>query len=727
MLSYKPFTASLRKEVDVELEVIEGTLPSDIFGHVFVQSPCGTVNYPFPIPEKNPDGSPNKEYGGPLFNGDGMMMRFDFDQPGKLRLKTRIMKTPCYYADLASKMGTELHEDGYHFRSMGISRISFKLGSRNQLNTAVTPFQLPGDPHPRITANFDMGRPYEFDPKTLELITPIGQNKEWKMGVPKFMNYVFPLHQTTAHPSFDPRTGEYFTVNFIKTMHDMFWAKPNVEMLLMNEEELEKRLEKLVDEARQNQEGKLDDPHIREMMNLINQPDKLEKEHSPWWKKVLLTLASPFTWLWRWVSGMNTAVYILRWTGQGKLGRWKVLDEKGKPIRIVQTMHQTNLCRDYIILIDASFKIALDIMLTNPFPHNKKIDAFLREVTARVTEPRTATYVIRRKDLNPKKKTVKSKSTIIPIETVHFSLNYENPDGQITLHGAHNTALCAAEWIRPYDILAVDNDKEALPNTVGLMTCGEMDIGRFGKFVIDGELGDIVDEQQCVEEGFLPDGSLGAHTWAVGLHSFKNIISYDQVVAEIKNIYWQSYGLDPRILTEFIMRLYMNYENRIIPVHKILEYTKRGIPFALVRQNTDSMKLEDYHLFEMNQNFRSIQFVPRRQPKPEGVEDSMWGYIFCTMINGQPDFSGDEYSREIWIFDASELKKGPICKLSHPDLDFAFTIHSTWMERCESPGEIKYKIGVREDYQPLIKKILKPWKRRCVQEMFDKEIYPHFE
>jgi len=719
----KPFTAASRKELDIDLQLIEGKVPGDLFGHVFIQSPCGTVNSALPIPQFLPDGSPNKEYGGPVFNGDGMMLRFDLDEVGKVKMKSRIFKTPCYYADEATKLGTDWNKD-WGFKSLGIARTSFKLGSRNQVNTGVTAFKFPGNPHNRITANFDMGRPYEFDPKTLKLITPIGRNDEWAIGVPKFMNYPFPLVQTTAHPTIDAKTGEFFTVNFVKTLKTMFFDQQTESAIEEYEDYIEQELEKLAIQAKEDVLSR--EKLTKRTLEIINAPKKIVPKKLNIFQKCWNWIMEAITWIWQKVSGMTNVVYLLRWTGDKDLNKWKVIDQAtGKPIKIVQCMHQTGLSKDYIVLIDASFKFAVDIMLTNPFPHNPHIDQFLREITAKVTEPRTSSWVISRRDLDPKKKTVKARQFIIPIETVHFSLDYENPNGKITMHAAHNTASCAAEWVRPYDSLAIDTDTPIHANTIGLMTCGEMDIGRIGKILIDGEKGEILKEEQLYAEGFEADGSVGAHTWAIGLSTYRDIISPEIMVDKVKNIYWQSYGLDPRMLTKFILDLYLEYENRIIPVEKILEYTKKGIPFALVRQNTETMKLEDHHLFAMNQNLRSLQFIPRKSAK-EGIEHSQDGYIFCTMVCGEPDMKKDEYTREIWIFDAANLRQGPVCKLTHPDLEYAFTIHSTWIPDCES-SEITYNINVRKDYEPNITRIKNPMKERKVRQLFEEYIFPHFD
>lgn len=170
-------------EIDVGLKLVSGKLPSDLAGHAFI---VGALPYP--------DGSF-------IFNGDGMVFRVDLD-PSAPRVKTRIMRTPCWRADQATLDG---HPWG--FVNLGIVRLSSKLGIRNQLNTA---FQPMGH---RMLVTYDGGRPYELDVQTLDVITPVGGMDEWRDSIP-FVAGPFRAHMSTAHPCWDEHTSELFSVNF---------------------------------------------------------------------------------------------------------------------------------------------------------------------------------------------------------------------------------------------------------------------------------------------------------------------------------------------------------------------------------------------------------------------------------------------------------------------------------------------------------------------------------
>lgn len=176
-------TAS-RDEIDVGLHVISGELPRDIYGHAFTI--CA-------IPHGD---------GSPAFNGDGMMYRISFDG-ARPALRTRMAKTPSWYVDQATR-GTD---DG--FSNRGFTRISSKWGVHNQANTAFMPM---GE---RMLATYDGGRPYEIDPHSMEVITPVGAQSEWESSLPDSMSSgPFTLFFSTAHPYYDEHADELFTVNF---------------------------------------------------------------------------------------------------------------------------------------------------------------------------------------------------------------------------------------------------------------------------------------------------------------------------------------------------------------------------------------------------------------------------------------------------------------------------------------------------------------------------------
>ncbi len=727
-LQETPIIYANRNEYSVQLALIEGSLEAikDIYGVVYITSPVGSVNSKgLPFPEYYEDNQFNKEYATPLMNGDGMTIKIDFNVEGQVLCQTKLMKTPCYFADEATGRDGALANDStyrfYPFKNMGIARLSPMLGGRNELNTAFVPFQFKSDPYPRILATYDVGRPFEFSPSSMELITPIGKNTEWIPATPPLLKMPFPLIQTTAHPVFDPLTEELFTVNYTKSIQTMLSSIHVLLMMMKGEDRLEKELEDLADSYHQHHDK---EKSIQDLNTFFKKPKSTFSIGELVEEGIEEGLED--------MTGMEDAVYLMLWNGkEGDLKKWNVVDENGKNIVIEQCMHQMGITKDYIILADSSFKFTIDILINNPFPHNPKIDAFIREVTSAPMLPYLTLYLIKRTDLDSGRATVLAKKlkSPIPLEAVHFSADYANPNGEITVYAAHNSAACMAEWLRAYDVLGIDPTQKVDKDWLSMFAMGAMDIGRIGKFVINAESAEIIDGKSKIihETGNIQDASnIGNHTWELGLYTYRDIIVADKMVDQIKNMYFVCFGLDPRTLTHFIVNLYKDYPNRIIPVEEILKYSKEGLPTVINRLNTLTMEMEDFYQLPMDYNVRSIQFVPKKNVQDSSVDLSKEGYIMCTLINRVKDSNPALYTREIWFFDAADLKKGPLCKLSHPELNFGFTLHTAWLAEAVNGDAPAYKINIEEDYNSLINKFWWPPKRKHMKALFENYVYPHF-
>lgn len=725
-MAHDHLLSATRKALNVSLKIKEGDIPQNLSGYVYINSGAGNVNSDgLPYPKKNPDGSWNKDFGSPAINGDGYVFRLDCTTPGKVNLKTDVLKPPCYFADVATSpvvRGEDNPYVRYQFKNSGLARTSHKLGTRNQLNTAFQPFRVPGDEQLRMLATFDAGRPHEFDPEKIEIITAIGDNKFWKGGTPPMLHYAFPMVLNTAHPVYDPDTKELFSVNFTKTTSALLSATDIFHILFHDEEALERKLENKVKEWEQREDQHEVVKETEHFFKHVKAEVKVEKEYS-WWEKLKLLF-------WRLIGrhfSNKNEVYLISWKGEKKPQKWKVVDEKGKGIEIMHNMHQIGFSKDYVILGDTNFKFTLDVMLNNPFPHNERIDAFLRKLLSGAMLDYSSLYIVKRSDLKPGKKKVYAQKVTIPAETVHFSVNYDNPDDLVTVHTAHNCSACPAEWLRYYDTLKAKGSTQVDEQRVGLLSVGEMDVGKIGKIVVDAKNGTLVNDKtvflhECGNPG---DPNPAPHTWAVGLYTYDGMLSPDANVKEIKHIFWQAYGLSDEMLTDYIYDLYgESQRTRIYSPDEVEEFTKKGSPFVLERVDTDTMKITDHYAFPKDFFMWSLQFVPSRDKNPE-IPSSLDGYVLCTVI-GPDEVQTEKYNSEIWIFDANNLQKGPLCKLYHEELVFAFTIHSVWVNESKEVSQPPYKLDVKKDYDAVIKKIPSWRTRKDIKKLMNEEVYPNF-
>lgn len=436
-----------RDEVsNVSLQAIKGTIPQDLHGHLYLMTQCGTVNsggYPFP---KEVDGESNSEYGSPVLNGNGMMFYFDLTQTGKVTASSKIVKSPSFYADYALRDGGPAREEEdfkhWKFYNMGITRMSLFLGPVNYANTAIIPVKFKNDSGESILATYDTGRPLKHDPLSLEFITPLGYNNEWISGFPRFLQEPLPMFESTAHPSWDPNEQVLYSVNFTKSIETELSRSIIFELLRHDKKFLIEELTKIAEDYKEHKsaEKAIDEINkiIENRKSIKAKPKKKKGGFWSWLKNLL------FGWIKK-DTETEDSVTLVRFDGEN-IKTWKLLDEKGDELRIFQCMHQTSITQDYLVLMDSSFKFSFDILVNNPFPDVPIIDELLRTISAKTILPSTKVWVVRKSDLaqgdtvtayavqgQPIEGLSNEPYGGIPMECVHFSAEFDNPNDHISV------------------------------------------------------------------------------------------------------------------------------------------------------------------------------------------------------------------------------------------------------------------------------------------------------
>jgi carotenoid cleavage dioxygenase-like enzyme len=737
----------------LELNVIEGELPQDIYGHLFLVAPVGLV-----------ENQPNErgwirlaEDGTPLFNGDGMVYRLDFDGVGrgKVRLSSRIAGTPCFYTDETlegkGKFGRENIKD---FINLGLARLSLDLGFRNQVNTAIIPMKFSEEEGYRLMMTWDAGRPYEIDPMTLKVVTAVGSNEEWDEQID--LQQILEVVNTASHPAFDSDSAngaELFTVSFQKSMqtwlellsksHDKNITKKELESKLNNVRNIIEPLEfKTKKRDRQltsqgiaqfstNQETEMESSKLlecereivpefeRELQKIsdenITSDENIADNLSVFFRQMLERINWLFNTLLEVFQEMKDYVKLIRWDGQNKLQIWKLVKEDKTSIEIPDSMHQIAATQDYIVLANTVFKVGTEQLLpnllstklpnlpswleNNPLLNIKKIlekllnklNNELRDFFSYPQSDKTDLYIVRRADLDPERDEIVAKKVSVPMPFPHFMADYDNPNQQITLHVAHNTGWDASSWIRPYDELATGDrlDSEKLP--LG-MTSGSTDLNYLASYIIDLQDWDNPDKERVSLKGqLLSDEKL---TWmsAIATYYLEEGIKLPKT---FQNIYWVSWGCWSDLLTDYVVDLYKNYPHRKTTIDELLEITRQGVPVNLCRVDVKKGEIADSYQFGSDVFANSPQFVPRQRGNEivDAIDSSIDGYIVCVVNTGDSQDTPSEFH----IFDAADLEGGAICKLSHEDLKLGMTLHSAW---CPTINERRatYKVDTNTDY-----------------------------
>ncbi|ELS01324.1 lignostilbene-alpha,beta-dioxygenase-like enzyme [Xenococcus sp. PCC 7305] len=727
----------------------ETQLPEDIQGHAFILSPAGSVasekvnkQYQDQVVWSSKDGWT------PLYNGDGMVYRLSFTDK-KALLKNRLVKAPCYYADKATAAAPKKSDYGkLAFNDIGISRASLGgLGFRNQLNTAFLPFKTAKDIYERLLVTWDTGRPHEIDPETLETLQPVGTNEDWENVVPIPVPLPFKQIMTSAHPCFDPKTNEFFTLNVGKSLWTMLGLSRSLK------ERLFENAQALKNPAKQLFFG------FNFQKILLGLYDKFLML-----LKLIVRIISFIESLLQKLSKDNF-VHLLFWEGKEVpiAQKWQImLPRKFLPgkraIKIDQTTHQMGLTEKYIIISESSFKFSFEGLL--PYQRSflaNSLKILLSDFFNYDQLPYTKIYIVNREDLKKTNKNriakVVAKEVVLTPEFSHFVVDYDNPDNLITFHTSHLPATDIAEWLKIFDRSAFDDrdrddieDKYDDPDLTSRVhklsgTIGSgLDVSRLGCFLVDGERGEIVGSQKIFKESL---------TWSTAFYALRD----EQPTRKFTDIYWNSWGAWPDLLTQRTVEEYRNYpqEQREIDVHQVLNLTYKGIPSSLchLKINTQTTKenpqvnleiIDEYPFAtsDSSQNGStkhylgtSAQFIPRSKPEnpPENYNAQTDGYIVCVVltsdkfISESPDNPNWSQTSELWIFDAADLKQGPLYKLSHPKMNFGFTVHTTWLKDAKSSDRVAYDI--RKDFNEVINKQSDQVKN-TMKKLFEEEVYPHF-
>ena len=99
---------------------------------------------------------------------------------------------------------------------------------------------------------WDAGRPYEIDTKSLDVVTPIGSNTEWKEQIP--LDLPFEIVNTAAHPVFDPHDQNLYTINYGKSIKNWLTRKGKSVNELINKSQLRSLTPQVLNEEKSVEE-----------------------------------------------------------------------------------------------------------------------------------------------------------------------------------------------------------------------------------------------------------------------------------------------------------------------------------------------------------------------------------------------------------------------------------------------------------------------------------------
>jgi len=384
-------------------------------------------------------------------------------------------------------------------------------------------------------------------------------------------------------------------------------------------------------------------------------------------------------------------VKLIRWDGYNEFEEWIVVDINGAEIEIKQSIHELVFSRDYILLADTSFVAGTEMFTpwkNANLPYNK-----------------TIVHIIDRRDLKLGKKTVFSRQVVVDEPCIHLIPEYENPNDKITVYMLHTPATNTAEILR-------NNDRDLNGNLfpkhlIGYGTLPVLDLSSVGKHLIDVTQSNVACSEYISE---MP------YCWGPYIYTYmgRQTEPYNG-----QDLFIMFKGFSRDILPERIFNAYKDVDARQVPLEEMVSGEGIHHNNSICRITTEEFAIADAYVFPDRVLLYTIATLDSKVS--EGA-----AYVIAGIATDQA--AGEQSSgHEYWIFNASDLAKGPICKLGHKSLNNSTLFHTVYIPRAIAQKldqrEVSYQVPIREDYP---KEELGKWDI-SVLECFEDVIWPLYD
>ena len=384
-------------------------------------------------------------------------------------------------------------------------------------------------------------------------------------------------------------------------------------------------------------------------------------------------------------------VKLMRWDGYHPFETWTVVDKDGAEIEIKQSIHELVFTRDYILLADTAFVAGTEM--------------FTPWKSAKLPDKKTVIHIIDRHDLIAGKKTVVSKQVAVDNPCIHLMPEYENPNDQITVYMLHTPATNTAELLRSYDR---DLNGNLFPkHLTGYGTLPVLDLSSIGKHTIDVAHAEVKTSEYISE---MP------YCWGPYLYTY---MGRQMQPYHGQDLFIMFKGFSRDMLPKRIFNAYKDATSHRVPLEEMVDGEGLHHNNSICRITTKDFKIADAYVFPDRVLLYTIATVDSKHTdKP--------GYVIAGVVTDQK--AGERSSgHEYWIFNASDLAKGSICKLGHESLHNSTLFHAIYIPKEVAnqldQKKISYHVPIHEDYP---KEELTKWDV-SVLECFEEEIYPLFD
>lgn len=375
--------------------------------------------------------------------------------------------------------------------------------------------------------------------------------------------------------------------------------------------------------------------------------------------------------------------HVCRWReSDPRVRHWRMIDADTDDEVDVQTLHHVAVTRDFVVMLDSDFPTSLKesaAALLDPwFPGLAvKVEGDSLEKSS----PVATVWIVRKSDLHDNAAsldpyhppTVRAKRFTLGPGGLHIAVDYENPGGCIRVVMSHTPSEDLTHNLDEGELLM--NGRRVEPWADGMLTPVPLIRGSVGVHDLDTATGNVSSRYYADDR----------YTWGIAVFTHAGPIHGE--LQGTRRLWFNAGGFTADLIPE---DFYRTYRDRVGPRESLP--LKNGIPASVFRFETTTGEFDGWNLPDGWYAFGPC-FAPSTR---EGVAPDD-GYLVAMALSDPtqrlPDGSSGD---EIWIFDALDVKRGPICRLGSPDLDFGMTLHTLWLKDLPAPPATN-RVNLRKD------------------------------
>ena len=429
--------------------------------------------------------------------------------------------------------------------------------------------------------------------------------------------------------------------------------------------------------------------------------------------------------------------HLIRWDVQTtEMEHFRLIDQaSGEPLVIDETLHQLQVTQNHVVLLESAFQVNFWLLALN-FLTNFGVPSWVIDaLTSNPDYPYARFWVI---DKNALKKggtpdnpvDIEAKPIPIAGESWHFAAPYDDSKG-LHLFVLHTPTADISHYIGKGQKML--DGSTARPELDGFFTNYGLRPAELGLHTVDVEAGTVKSAWVANED----------HTWGLGVHAYR-YQARPWLAREMPRVFMTSGGFYRGGVPQSFYNLYKARAPRVDE----LPTCQPGSVFAL---DAKTLSIDGWELPQGWFTFTPTYMPPVTWTKGAYVEDHDKpdgdGHLFVVAISDPTaELPEGSSGTEVWIFEAGDLAKGPVCRLGLPDLKVGVTVHSCWVGTTETfgsgpPWDVEKDFDL-DDIEAAYQSVIPDWvplsglwkkgvsryvKMKEIRSMFREKIYPRFK